>query len=665
MIPPLSSTCSVTNRRLQSLHNDLLRTAGSTRLSPTHGAAALNSLCGFLDLCSECADPEVSTLPFSFHSWITAFQVFLARNENTKAKPVRRLLLTLTSLISRHPVDDVKLALIAHVIHVATQVICGQDEVGSIKAAIQVLEHFLSTRIVDALDVVHEISPRQLKSARTSLTARVVDDTPEFVNIVQSFTSSVLQWVQYPDCAPAVGRFLSAFFASLGISRSQEVAHASADWSLPLWISPVKQSLNRRNNLLDVYENHVLPGLLRLSSADRKAFLSTLPLDQTHQGNSGELSTTDIQLCILVAKIDLVTKLDPAPQSAVGKPKITNNGDCLQPGIESSDADKDRVDIDGERLGLNLLAHSSPAVRISALALLVSSPVSTRALSEEALLCLRRCIPFFHVEVSAKTRNEFISLMNKLCLRLRIKVVSLIRDHLGSINAYLDQTAGLSLGHASSKEQRGKTFPKELQRYLSFQSGYMRFLVHELRPAASYQSHISALRILHSVLESKLLSPALKANELYVKLSEEGLPSSLLLRPLLDLLLDPFDDVRQVANMVIKVQISLGQILFLPKLNGEGDAEAVSLEKGGSSCNSNQVLHVALERAESKAAETGRADHADGVGRIHDLMYGTDEAVSIVGHLLDQLKDEVEVAKSSLISAVNTAPLHGHLIALR
>lgn len=654
----------MTNRRLQSLHNDLLRTACLTRLSLTHGAAALNSLCGFLDLCSECADPKVSDLPFSFHSWIEAFQVFLARNENTKAKPVRRLLLTLTSLISRHPVHEVKLSLKAHVIHVATQAICGKNEVGSIKAAIQVLEHFLSTRIVDALEVIHEISPRQLKSAWTSLTARVVD-TSEFVNTVQRFTSSVLQWVQYPDCAPAVGRFLSAFFASLGVSRSQAVAHASANGLLPLWISPVKQSLNRQPRLLDMYENHVLPGLLRLSFADRKAFLSTLPLDQIQQGNIGKLFTADIQLCILVAKMDLMKTVDPAPLSAVEKPKITNNGNCLQPGIETSDTDKDRVDTDGERLGLNLLEHSSPAVRISALALLVSSPVSNRPLSEDALLCLRRCIPFFHVEVSAKARNESIALMNKLCLRLRIKAVSLIRDHQGSINTFLDQTAGLSLGHASSKEQRGHNFPKELQRYLSFQSWYMRFLVHELRPTASYQSHISALRILHSVLESKLLLQASKANELYIKLSDEGLPSSLPLRPLLDLLLDPFDDVRQLANMVIEVQISLGQIPFLTEPNGEAEAEALSLEKGGNSCNPKRVLRVALERAESKAAETGRADDADGVGRIYDLMYGTDKTVSILGHLLDQLKDEVEVAKNSLISAVHTAPLHGHLIALR
>jgi len=632
----------------------------------THGAAALNSLCGFLEQCSESANPEINALPFAFYSWTEAFRILHTRTEHNKVKPVRRLLLTLTSLIVKHPIDDVKVSLISHAIYVATRAVRGQDELGSIKVVIQVLEHFLSTCIVDALEIVRATTPQQLEQNRAHSTTRVVNASA-FVDTVQTFTLSVLQWVQYPDCAPAVGRFLPTFFASLGDVEGQGVAHGSADRLLPLWISPVKQALERQYSLLEVYENHVLPGLLRMSSANRIAFLSTLPLEEIQQGNGGKLTIEDIQLCILVARIESITKLEPASRDAIQKPKFTNGVERLQEGVEKLNAEGERIEIDAERLGMNLLEHSSPAVRISAFALLASSPLSTRLLPGETLSCLQRCIPFFQFEVSPKARNEFIALMKKLSVSLRGTMVSFIRDHQGSIRAYLVQTAGLPPADPSNVEQRGHGFPKELQRHLSFQSWYIRFLVHELRPTASYQSHITALRILPSMLEGNLVIQAnpSKANEQSFKLSNEELPPSLLLRPLLDLLLDPFDDVRQVAHMIIEIHISRSQMPPLPKPDGEADIEAQNCANDGDVCDSESVLQTALKRAESKAAETGRANHADGLGRIYNLRYRSVNAVSILDHLLYQLEGEVEVAKNDLLLAVNTAPLHGHLIALR
>jgi len=655
----------LTDRHLKFLHDDLLRSAGSAKLSLTHGAAALNALCGFLEQCSQCTDPDIRALPFAFHSWTKAFQILLLRTENNKAKPVRWLLLTLTSLISRHPVDDLKLSLIAHVIYVATQAIRGQDEVGSIKAALQVLEQLLSIKAVDAFEIVQKITPQQLKPDRAGQTARVVD-TSEFVDTVQSFTSSVLQWAQYPDCVPAVGRFLSAFFASLGDLPSQAVVHGSASGSLPLWISPVKQSLEREPRLLEVYENHILPGLLRLSPAERKAFLGTLPLDQIQQGNGGKTSLADIQLCLLVARVESSMKLEPALKDVIQKREDTNV-ESVRPETERLVVKKECIEINAGSLGINLLEHFSPAVRISAFSLLVSSSISSRLFSGETVSCLQRCIPFFHVEASAKARNQFIASMKKLCVRLRGTIMSLIRDHQGSFRASLDQTDDHPPEGPSSNDQKVHDLSREIQRHVSFQSWYIRFLVHELRPTASYQSHITALRILHSLLEGNLLhqTKPSKANEQYIESTDEQLPSSLLLRPLLDLLLDPFDDVRQVANMIIKSQLSLRQIPPLPKPNGEARVEAQSFAKDGDVYNFRGVLQGALKRAESKAAETGRADHADGVGRIDDLLYGSDNAISILDRLLYQLEEEIKVARNDLLLAVSSAPLHGHLIALR
>lgn len=53
LIPKAGAHINVTTlENVRSLHQDLLRTAGSTGLSPKHGAVALYCLCGLLEQLS-------------------------------------------------------------------------------------------------------------------------------------------------------------------------------------------------------------------------------------------------------------------------------------------------------------------------------------------------------------------------------------------------------------------------------------------------------------------------------------------------------------------------------------------------------------------------------------------------------------------------------------
>lgn len=650
------------------MHKDILRTAGSAKLSLTHGAAALNSLCGFLERCSVCSKPDINVLSFSFDSWTEAFHILLTRTENHKAKPMRRLLMTLTSLILKHPSDDVKTSLIAHVIFTATRAINRQEDYASIKVAMQVLENLLSRNIIEALQIVQNVKSQQLNLNEGCSTAHTLDAS-RIVDTVQNFTFSVLHWVQYPDCAPAVGRFLPAFFGSLRDVRSQGAPPDLTGVGSSLWISPVKKSLERRPGLLEVYENHILPNLFRQSPTDRKAFLDTLPFDDIQHGNNGKLTVTDTQLCLLVAKIDLGTKreatLDDSQHSARTVENIIEAESGKTNLLELS-ADKECVMVDAVRLGSNLVEHSLPAVRIAALSLLASS-ASTGFLSDEVLSCLQNCIPFFHIEVSAKARNEFIALMKKLCVRMRGTIVSVIRDHSDSIHPYLDLNPTSPSRRVMVQNHKKNDLRTGSHRPFDFQAWYIQFLVQELRPTASYQSHITALRILQSLLEDDLSYQAhlSKANKEYTKFLKKILPLRMLLRPLLDLILDPFDDVRQVADMLIKVLLSVYRCQTAPNLNGESDCDSQIIEKSFEIHDAGNMIRSALRKAESKSAETGRADHADGVGMIYNLLYGADSAASTLDHLTYQLEKEIELARRDLLLAVSTARLHGHLIALR
>lgn len=255
--------------------------------------------------------------------------------------------------------------------------------------------------------------------------------------------------------------------------------------------------------------------------------------------------------------------------------------------------------------------------------------------------------------------------------------MSLVRSNQNAVIAGLRQETAVPTD-AATHEQHHHSLLQELEQQLGFRTWYMRFLIDELRPTASYQSHITALKIMHPLLQGEMSMRAnlSKSTLQYIRFLNEKLPHSLLLRPLFDLLLDPFDDVRQTANLVLEVQFSSSQVSASPGLDGEKE---IDLPKASENRNarivSSKILSI-LATAESKAEKTGRADHADGVGRLYDLLYGritpfsTDTVwygspASILEHLISKLEKEIKVAKDDLPLAVSSAPLHGHLIALR
>ena len=582
---------------------------------------------------------------------------------------MRRLLLTLTRLISKHPVGTEKILLLGISTCLATRAIRKQHDFASIKPAIQVLEHFLSTGLISAAEIAQVRSAEQLGLFRAEATKNDGQDLDtqqgQINQSVQDFALKLLEWIKYPDCAPAVGRFLPVLFKSLIESQSDDAGRTSNDAATPLWISPTKQSLERYQELLDVFEIHILPGLLCLGSADVEAFLRLLPFESLQRGNIGSTSISDIQLCLLVAK-------------TAGGPSLRNNFG---------------TSLNLENLGTSLHAHSSSAVRLAAFSLLVSSSASSTPLCRRVLRRMRQCIPHFHVEANAKPRNEFIALMKKLCMRIRSATLSLLRRDQNTYNvtgaqassaahffARLDDEGPVGSGNVTEQVLNEMYI---LEEHLSFRRWYMVFLLQELRPTATYQSHITALKVLSFLIEQTiaLRNTPSRSHSDYISALNEDLPKRLFVRPLTELLLDPFDDVRQAANRVFDLYLSTNSS---PQTREERDdsQELRNQEAKYETDNDdeyrkdNESILFNLIRAEDRAGITGRADHADGLGRLYNLLFTTCGALAkpagwhqsrflILDHVISMLEKEVDIASKDLLFAVSHMSLHGHLIALR
>lgn len=219
-----------------------------------------------------------------------------------------------------------------------------------------------------------------------------------------------------------------------------------------------------------------------------------------------------------------------------------------------------------------------------------------------------------------------------------------------------------------------------------FSNWYIRFLTSELQPSASYQRHISALKILATLLPigmnatgpRRLFDPVTIVNDTPSSIHSQFCGSRLL-RLLLDLVMDSFDDVRLIASSVLVAvlcRMHPWNMNFIPHQTAPFmDTNSTALCKIPLETY-NTYINDVLGRAQGIMYLTGRADHADGVGRLYCMLHHSTKNMietsewshngwSIIDHLLNGLENDIRIARSGIRLAVQTAPLHGKLLALR
>jgi hypothetical protein len=270
---------------------------------------------------------------------------------------------------------------------------------------------------------------------------------------------------------------------------------------------------------------------------------------------------------------------------------------------------------------------------MSTLSLLITDPISTTPLSAAAHNAILTGLPSIHADSNSKVRQELTSLNIKLMVRLR----------------------GSSM-QKNFMEQDGQAAKEFMERYISFLEG-------ELVPTASYQRHITSLKSL-----SIILNTGVDPNVNHVPKQEQQLwrykvnilrPS--LFRLLVNLLLDPFEEVRGTALNLLS--------LFTNEAFQDAHGETNVVQK----------LTMALSKAEVLASNTSRADHTDTVARLYHAIFtrtnsggstGTPETwfetkIGVVNALLQRLEEKTFRQGGLFSTSTRDSPLHGYLAALK
>jgi hypothetical protein len=312
----------------------------------------------------------------------------------------------------------------------------------------------------------------------------------------------------------------------------------------------------------------------------------------------------------------------------------------------------------------SFLVHPTYSVRSSGLSLLVSSAATTKPISQATFNLLQSHLAAYYADHDAKFRNETLAMTKDLVNRVKY-VIAVAKRSLAKLEA--KPQPKLSAGQPTKAAGEKKKYPENLitdekeakavlDRHSSFLKWYIEFLKGELIPTSSYQRHIAAL---------KAFSPVLKLGK-HASASDEALDTdtartiftdTTCMRLLLDLLMDPFDDVRETA---MEILLLVPQDIIserLPYKHDDGREQTLL-----------DTLRLFCTRATKLASRTGRADHGNGAARAQGLLCSwlaaRDAQISLVSSSLETLERKLAKAKNDLGHAAVNDSVHGDFASL-
>jgi hypothetical protein len=287
---------------------------------------------------------------------------------------------------------------------------------------------------------------------------------------------------------------------------------------------------------------------------------------------------------------------------------------------------------------LSLLQVLPSSIRLAALIYTVTSTPSNKPFSQIELQRLRQSLPAFFTETDAKYRTDFTGIFKRLYQRI------------DSAMAYLGREIKKS---ATNEIFKLDVLQETRLQHEGFVDWLIGFLWTELVPSASYQRHYVAIKALLLMMQHG------NPNVTRKLIDQTGL------RLLTDLLMDRFDDVRSGAANLLKISISSKlwdvtvESLSHIKITEESISEARSED-----CDCGLMLC----RATSIMTKSGRADHADGLARIYDIIAtceGSEAVIFVVQDIIERLSRRLALMKQSLASAASRGPVQAYFTALR
>ncbi|PWY74362.1 HEAT repeat protein [Aspergillus heteromorphus CBS 117.55] len=627
--------------KVSRVFQSLLQTYSTASLSHAHTTTACNALSAFLDAALVSSCEGTRQLARSDETWLSVFEVFMARYKDVKPKPMKQVLESLVLLLAKTRRELDRSALCTKIIEATIPSVITGEPRARLKASFASLEMLLRKNAILPLELiamtnqwlldhpenwtslVHEDCNALSIDIAQYLRRGSVSERDTYQTATSVMVLGMLTRGTKAEIAAAAGDTMSIFFQKVK-------AVPEAQYLLSAWVAPVRHVLLRNLDNLEYMSNYVLQPSFGNDPKGFKAFIGMLPLNSLLAGDMSDAPLAEFML--LFTSLQIAKKIGLIHEDHY---------------IPKAGSDDSALVLKSEVIG-QFLFHRDLTIRIATLSLLITAPSTTKPVSSATMKAILNGLPSMCTESDSYSRGEILSMIRKLIVRLK---GGLLEDQ----DRPAEQKAP---ANKKPKLARNDTATRAcLEEYLDL-------LKADLRPTASYPRHVSALKTLILFLESGLdyrygATDGIKTK--WVTNVEVFEPT--LLRLLVDLLLDPFEEVRATSLYVLN--LFPRDVLFNNSTLSGQTAETPQFIEG-------------LIKAEQLASNTSRADYADTVARLYHILFGAaavdgemeasrwwGNKAMVVDTLLKKLEQKLSLAGGLFNSSMRDAPLHGYVSALR
>ncbi|KAI0887401.1 putative death-receptor fusion protein-domain-containing protein [Annulohypoxylon maeteangense] len=583
-------------------------------------------LYGFVEQCSKSFKPALRNFAFAESTALRLFDFFMEWNEQDSHRSMRLVLDFLAYFISNNPTADVGVSVRNTILNNTISTITQKSSRPSVKSAIAALDHFIQKKLVElygVLEIYKEIN--NLPS----------DD----ITLWDTFVAKIFAWMELHHICSVAGKLLVTIFTNFWF-EDKDVKHNPESWH-----GFIYKALQTNPDYLEPIKLYIFVPLFKADRTSSLIYLQNLFTLQTltSHGSNGLDPNSMLWLAMLEAgkKVGVVDEPGRQPE------QNSQSASQLQTDILES-----------------VLCHDSFEARSSAVSILIASSSTTKPYTTEALELLKKHLPSFYEDSDPKMRYDVLGHSRNMIKRIQCTIESLRRE-VERLSKKINKTgASKAVPKVSSriKESQLQKHQEDaivelratLQRHEDFVSWYVGFLKDELSPTTSYQRHITALKAMAYIIQST--APQVNGADISSEL-RNLLVDTTWFRSILDLIMDPFDDVRETAASLVMSLSLQNRDSGLQKQIGELGRTPI------------EELRSFCRKADELARRTARADHSDGAARSSELLYrwstDTEKQISIPFEVLSNLESKLSAAEKDLATAVLQAPVHGGFASLR
>lgn len=293
-----------------------MKTLSTPSISHPHTTAACNAVTAFVDAAIASGNEETQSLGLLPETWLAIFDVFLNRYEDAKPKPLKQLLGSLTTILSKYYQGTRRTFIQTKVVDAIIPSIVLGDPRSRLKGCLVCLETFIRKSAIlpsELISLVREWLAKHRERWITSF-GKVCEvlslDTSELRydcvpgNVsdelaAKIFVLGLLTQTNNREMASSTGVMLASFLQKMKsgtrLESSQQVSR--------IWVAPVRHMVLQNLDTLEAQSTQILEPVFTADPSGFHDFIAMLPLNTLLAGDMTDVPLGEYMLLFAALQV--------------------------------------------------------------------------------------------------------------------------------------------------------------------------------------------------------------------------------------------------------------------------------------------------------------------------------------------------------------------------